>query len=166
MGSMIAIWDHRLAMGNSAIDAEHRLVLNLLNELAVAASVDAPRLVVEKALETLVRITDRHFARDGQVRVPNHVAFAQAVHRLLDDWRNRRLARLDRRALLRLGQRWLGHMGRHETPDQAPPIRLALVPPAGADEKVESADGGCRLQPAMWAKPVMAAEPGRRLFGT
>lgn len=113
---MIAIWDNRLSMGDHAIDAEHRLVLNLLNELAVALSVNAPRLVVEKALESMARATDRHFARDGSQRVADHMAFAQTVHRLLADWRAGRQDVLNRSTLLRLGQRWLAHMGRHETP--------------------------------------------------
>ncbi len=120
---MIAIWDNRLSTGDDAIDAEHRLVLSLLNELHVAFTVKAPRVVVQKALEALVRAVDHHFARtdlasvgsDERHAIGEHAAFAVTVHRLLEDWRSGTLQAIDRRTLMHLGGRWIDHMGRHET---------------------------------------------------
>lgn len=114
---MIAIWDNRLAIGDAAIDAEHRHVLNLLNELDVALSVKAPEVVVEKALETLVKTVERHFARDrrrGLGPPAVHAAFTAKVQRLLADWRAGDHRAVDHRVLLGLGRRWLDHMGRSE----------------------------------------------------
>ncbi|RAU22877.1 hypothetical protein CU669_05700 [Paramagnetospirillum kuznetsovii] len=116
---MIAIWDNRLSVGDAAIDAEHRLVLNLLNELDVAFAVNAPPVVVEKALEALVRAVDRHFARDADEPVGpvgRHLAFATKVARLLDNWRQGDHRAIDRRSLLDLGRRWIDHMGYRESP--------------------------------------------------
>ena len=127
MGTMIAIWDSRLSTGDAAIDAEHRLVLNLLNELHIAFTVKAPRVVVQKALEALVGAAERHFSRTGPVFgspanraepgavIGEHAAFAATVHHLLADWRAGSLQAIDRRTLMNLGRRWISHMGRHET---------------------------------------------------
>lgn len=119
---MIATWDNRLAIGDTAIDAEHRMVLNLLNELHVAFTVRAPRVVVQRALETLSRTVDRHFARDGltESRYGEHEAFAAMIHRLLADWRDGEIQEIDRRTLMNLAHRWIDHMGRRETPARRP----------------------------------------------
>lgn len=118
-GHMIAIWDNRLSIGNAAIDGEHRLVLNLLNELEVAFAVTAPAVVVEKALEALVNAVDRHFARNesrAEGPMGRHVAFSAKVHRLLRQWRDGDRQCIDRRVLLDLGRRWIDHMGCREAP--------------------------------------------------
>ena len=114
---MIAIWDNRLAIGDTAIDAEHRMVLNLLNELHVAFTVRVPKVVVLRALETLTRTVDRHFARDGfrDTGISEHAAFSAMVHRLLADWRSGEIQEIDRRTLMNLANRWIDHMGRRET---------------------------------------------------
>jgi hemerythrin len=114
---MIAIWDNRLAIGDTAIDAEHRLVLDLLNEMHVAFTVRVPKVVVLRALETLARTVDRHFARDsfGTPDIAEHAAFASMVHRLLADWRSGETQEIDRRTLMNLARRWIDHMGRRET---------------------------------------------------
>lgn len=135
-GCMIAIWEQRLSTGDKVIDAEHRLVLNLLNELSVALTVNAPAVVVQKALEALVRAIDRHFARDGLTAVGSverapigeHAALAAKAHRLLADWQSGTVTKLERRSLLSLGQRWIGHMGRHEAPTLRPGLGLTATP--------------------------------------
>ncbi|MBV5325996.1 MAG: hypothetical protein J0626_12465 [Rhodospirillaceae bacterium] len=113
---MIATWDNRLMTGDRAIDAEHRVVLNLLNELHVASTVRAPMVVVQKALESMTGIVDRHFARCGPSPGGDHTAFAAAVHRLAADWRSGAIRDLDRRTLMNLARRWIDHIGRHEAP--------------------------------------------------
>ena len=138
---MIAIWDNRLSTGNTAIDAEHRLVLNLLNELNVAFTVQVPRVVIQKALETLVRAVDRHFARDGLPTVGtgrdspirDHAAFSVAVHRLLNDWRDGTLQTIDRRTLVSLGSRWIDHMGRREA---ATPVTALHLPQIAVEQRL------------------------------
>jgi hemerythrin len=118
---MIAIWDNRLSVGEAAIDAEHRLVLNLLNELDVAFSVKAPAKVVEKAMESLVRAVERHFARDAATYGPvgRHEAYLAKVRRLLDAWRSGDHRAVDRRTLMDLARRWIDHIGRREPLGQA-----------------------------------------------
>lgn len=132
---MIAIWDNRLSTGNAAIDAEHRLVLNLLNELHVAFTVNAPAVVVGMALDSLVRAVDRHFARDGLSAVGSepdgpireHAAITATVHRLLADWRSGAIRVIHRRSLMNLASRWIAHMGRHET--RSAPARPVAAEP-------------------------------------
>ncbi|OAN46652.1 hypothetical protein A6A04_05955 [Paramagnetospirillum marisnigri] len=120
---MIAIWDNRLSVGDAGIDAEHRLVLNLLNELDVVFAVAAPRVVVEKALEALVRAVSRHFARDASADGPvrTHMAYQARVERLLRDWHSGELPVIDRSTLLSLGRGWIDHIGRREAYGQALP---------------------------------------------
>jgi hypothetical protein len=128
-GIMIAIWENRLSTGNSIIDAEHRQVLNLLNELDVAFAVGAPGVVVERALDTLVRAIERHFARDGlpaSRRGGDHAAIASTARKLLQDWRDGAIHSIDRRTLLNLGRRWICHIGRRET-SAALPFPSALA---------------------------------------
>jgi hypothetical protein len=110
---MIAIWDPRYSVGNALSDAEHRQVISILNEVDVARSVGAPRIVVEKALETLVRTIDGHFARDEDVR-GDHLAIASAARRLLETWRDGSRPALERRVLVNLAKRWIAHIGLRE----------------------------------------------------
>jgi len=116
---MIAIWDNRYAVGNAQVDAEHRQVINILNEIDVARSVGAPPEVVEMALETLVRTIVAHFARDDAPR-SDHMAVIASARRLLDSWREGKPDALGRRVLVNLARRWIDHMGRREstTPSQ------------------------------------------------
>lgn len=115
---MIAIWDAHLSVGDALLDAEHRRVVAILNELAVALSVRAPAVVVEKALEALVRTIEEHFARDKRT-VGEHAALSASARRLLEEWRHGRRDVVDRRALVGLAGRWIGHMGRRETTEPA-----------------------------------------------
>ncbi|EME70565.1 hypothetical protein H261_07358 [Paramagnetospirillum caucaseum] len=110
---MIAIWDTRFSVGNALADAEHRQVISVLNEIDVARTVGAPPEVVEKALETLARTIDAHFARDDTPR-SEHLALSASARRLLDSWRNGAPGALERRVLVNLARRWIDHMGRHE----------------------------------------------------
>ena len=111
---MIAIWDTRFSVGNALADAEHRQVISILNEIDIARSVGAPPEVVEKALESLVRAVNTHFARD-QAPQGDHAAIAASARRILDSWRNNIPGALDRRVLVNLARRWINHMGRRES---------------------------------------------------
>ncbi len=110
---MIAIWDVRFSVGNALADAEHRQVISILNEIDVARSVGAPPEVVGKALESLVRGIDAHFAHDEPPR-SDHLAIAASARRLLESWRSGTPNALERRVLVNLARRWIDHMGRHE----------------------------------------------------
>ena len=72
--------------------------------------------VVQKALESMTGIVDRHFARCGPSPGGDHTAFAATVHRLAADWRSGTIQDLDRRTLMNLARRWIDHIGRHEAP--------------------------------------------------
>ncbi|MDO8608471.1 MAG: hypothetical protein Q7R40_18220 [Phaeospirillum sp.] len=121
---MIVIWDKRLSTGDAAIDAEHRLVFDLLNELDVACAVTAPAVVVQKTLEALARTVDRHFGRNGpSEHMGGHAALASKVHRLLADWQGGIIQEIDRRTLMNLGRCWIDHMGRRECIAPAPGYR-------------------------------------------
>jgi hypothetical protein len=110
---MIAIWDPRYSVGNALADAEHRQVISILNEIDVARSVGAPRIVVKMALETLVRTIESHFTRDREPQ-GDHLAIASAARRLLDAWHENSHAALERRILVNLAQRWIAHIGRRQ----------------------------------------------------
>ena len=112
---MIAIWDQRLSVGDATLDAEHRQLINLLNEIDVALTVRAPREVIERALVTLADSIERHLLIGG-VRSGEHVALISKARRLLEDWRQGLSLSLDRRVLMNLAQRWIAHMGRAERP--------------------------------------------------
>lgn len=113
--AMIAMWDVRFSVGNALADAEHRQVISILNEIDVAMKVGAPAVVVEKALETLARTIDAHFAHDEQPR-GDHAAISASAHRLLEAWQAGRHGTLERRVLVNLARRWIDHMGRRESP--------------------------------------------------
>ncbi|KIL97385.1 hypothetical protein CCC_00446 [Paramagnetospirillum magnetotacticum MS-1] len=110
---MIAIWDNRYTVGNALADAEHRQVISLLNEIDVARSVGAPPEVIGKALETLVRSIESHFAGD-QPPQREHAAIIMSARRLLTSWQSRAPGAIERRALINLARRWFDHMGRNE----------------------------------------------------
>lgn len=111
---MIAIWDARFSVGNALADAEHRQVISILNEIDVARSVGAPPEVMGKALETLVRAIDAHFAHDPAPR-GDHLAIAASARRLLESWKDGLPNALERRVLVNLARRWINHMGRRES---------------------------------------------------
>jgi hypothetical protein len=111
---MIAMWDARFSVGNALADAEHRQVISILNEIDVAMKVGAPPVVVEKALETLARTIDAHFAHDERPR-GDHAAISASAHRLLEAWKAGRHGTLERRVLVNLARRWIDHMGRQES---------------------------------------------------
>ncbi|MFD2232611.1 bacteriohemerythrin [Phaeospirillum tilakii] len=120
---MIAIWDSSLSVGDGILDAEHRLVVDLLNELDVALAVGAPFAVVEMALDALGRAVARHFARSAEPHPPGeHDRILGRVRQLQQAWGLGQRQRLDHRALLELGRRWIAHIGRHEPPPGPAPL--------------------------------------------
>ncbi|MEO0036005.1 MAG: hypothetical protein RLZZ501_2028 [Pseudomonadota bacterium] len=131
---MIAIWDGSLSVGDVTLDAEHRLVVDLLNELDVALAVGAPFAVVEMALDALGRTVAGHFARSAGPHPPGeHDRILGRVRQVQQAWLLGQRQRVDRRALLDLGRRWIAHIGRHEPPPgSAAPFRRppsAIVAP-------------------------------------
>jgi len=109
---MIAIWDQRLSVGDGSIDAEHRQVINLLNEIDVALTVQAPREVIERAIEALVVAIERHFSVHGTFLTGEEMTLLTSARRLFAEWREGRRLTLDRRVLTHMAARWVGHMGR------------------------------------------------------
>jgi len=116
---MIAVWHERLSVGDRLIDAEHRRVINLLNEIDVAVRVGAPGAVIEQALRRVVRHIDDHFHADGEHGPPAHSMIRLHARRLLDDWRAGHTGDINRRRLRRLADSWIGHFGRYESHPKA-----------------------------------------------
>lgn len=116
---MIAIWEASLSVGDGAVDGEHRLVMNLLNELDVALTVKAPFTVIDKALEALDRGVTRHFARSATPTPTREHAYIQSrVRQLRLAWSTGQPGGLDRPALMEVGRRWIAHIGRSEKLDR------------------------------------------------
>jgi len=128
---MIAIWDASLSVGDGTIDGEHRLVMNLLNELDVALAVGAPFAVIDKALEALDRGVARHFARSAQpVPAAEHAYIQTWVRDLRLAWGGGQRERVNRRALMDLGRRWIAHIGRNEPPRRPILFGAEMLSPA------------------------------------
>jgi len=125
---MIAIWEAGLSVGDGAVDDEHRLVVNLLNELDVALTVKAPFTVIDKALEALDRGVTRHFARSAApIPAREHAYIQSRVRQLRIAWSTGQHDGLNRPALMEVGRRWIAHIGRSETLDRTAALHHASL---------------------------------------
>ncbi|TAN57884.1 MAG: bacteriohemerythrin [Magnetospirillum sp.] len=61
---MSIVWDETLAVGDAAIDADHRRMMALIAELESAATGTADCGAVGRTLAELTQLTAEHFARE------------------------------------------------------------------------------------------------------
>jgi hemerythrin-like metal-binding protein len=120
---MIVQWREQFAHGRAAIDADHRMVVDMINELDVALAVASPPEVVGRALDVLAQRIAEHFRRedaelpagDGAqlpARPNDHQEILARACRLRDDWRQGACTDFDRGQLLALARWWVSHIGR------------------------------------------------------
>jgi hemerythrin-like metal-binding protein len=117
----LAAWDETYSVGNALLDADHRIILDLLNQLHDAADTDQSRIVVGSILNVLVEYTEHHFRREevlmalaGYPRTDEHVASHRRLEARVGTIRSLWAAG-DRQALneevLSLLKKWLtGHI--------------------------------------------------------
>lgn len=114
-------WNECEVTGIPRIDADHRMVLALVNELTVAIRVNSPAEVMNATFDTLIRRVDEHFREEEaefaalpQARADGHTAEHLAVAALTRDlkaaWQGGGAATLDDLALKRFARAWLRHI--------------------------------------------------------
>jgi hemerythrin len=57
-------WTPDFSVGVDALDSDHKVLINLINQLDDAIKGNEPRETVEKVLESLLDYTDYHFRRE------------------------------------------------------------------------------------------------------
>jgi hemerythrin len=57
-------WTDELSVGVESLDADHKILISLLNQLDDAVHGGEPRETVERVLDALVEYTDYHFRRE------------------------------------------------------------------------------------------------------
>jgi hypothetical protein len=99
--TMLVPWQKDFELGRPAADAEHREVVDLLNELDVCLADDTPGDDIDRALTELGDLLAHHLEREQAME-------AQVVDSL------RRLSQGQNRSDLRaLAYWWLNHLCRH-----------------------------------------------------
>lgn len=108
---MLVQWQKDFEVGHPAADAEHREVVDLLNELDVCLSADVPRQSIDRALGALAHLLSHHLQdQDDAAPVVDRV---RDLHR---NWRQDNAAP-DRSDLRALAHWWLNHLCSHERRD-------------------------------------------------
>lgn len=118
---MIIQWKNEYSCGHSGIDADHRMVIDLLNEMDVAISVLAPPEVITTALQTLDRRVVDHFSREEarfSVLSPEdahhhsiiHQEIRNRIHTMLEDWESGSGALINHKELKFLADFWVAHI--------------------------------------------------------
>lgn len=110
-------WSEAYGVGNAMLDSDHRILINLLNQLHDAAETGQSREVVGTVVNVLAEYTEHHFRREegllaaaGYPRLEEH----RAAHRELEDkvralrdrWLGGDRSALDEEVLLML-KKWL-----------------------------------------------------------
>lgn len=111
------VWTDSLSVGVAEIDADHRLLIDLLHQMEAAAAGPEARAVAGSVLAALIDYTDYHFAREE--RLQQAIGFAEAAehkrqHQTLrrqvaDHWRHFQDGRFDAAALCAFMGQWLRH---------------------------------------------------------
>lgn len=65
---MPIVWDETLAVGDAAIDADHRCMMALIGMLEAAAAGPADCAAIGETLGELIRLTIDHFAREEELQ--------------------------------------------------------------------------------------------------
>ncbi len=115
---MIVQWREQFTLGRAAVDADHRLIADTINDLDTAIAVASPPEVVGRALDLLAQRIDDHFRReddevpacDGHDRPVDHQLVLARVRRLRDEWRQGACTEFDRGQLLALARWWVDHL--------------------------------------------------------
>ena len=117
---MIVEWQDCKETGIAAIDSDHRMVIDIVNELEVAVGVKSPAEVMAATLDALTRRVDDHFRREeaefadfDSRKVERHCAEHREISSLAQGLSSAwQIApdSLDRTALRLFAGRWLHHI--------------------------------------------------------
>lgn len=93
MGQLLT-WTEKMSVGVDALDADHRKLMALVNELHAAVRGRAPRETIGRILDELITYTEYHFAVEEQLqklaRFPDRDAHAEKHRRLEQQVRDMR----------------------------------------------------------------------------
>jgi hemerythrin len=110
-------WKPFYSVGDDSLDAEHKIIIGLINELYAAVVSNTPDVDLKAIADRLVRYTNTHFAHEEQMLLECDFPELQA-HKLMHDRLRRRtvdfrnnLTLVTARDLLRfLKDWWCGHI--------------------------------------------------------
>ncbi len=87
---MSIAWDETLTVGDAAIDADHRCMMNLIAAIEAAATGPVDCAAIGRTLAELTRLTAEHFAREEALQ--RSIGFPDIdAHRLSHDMLLKRL---------------------------------------------------------------------------
>lgn len=69
---MAHMWNKKLETGNVTIDAQHKELINAINELLSACSVGKGREQIKKTSQFLLDYTSRHFAAEEKLQIQSN----------------------------------------------------------------------------------------------
>ncbi|CAA7612016.1 putative Bacteriohemerythrin [Magnetospirillum sp. LM-5] len=124
---MLIVWSQGFDIGHADIDDDHRVVVDIINNLNDSHG-DAA--LVSWALSGLDRYVRRHFAReealmragqypDLEAHIALHGEFRRQIIELRDRWEHKRVPVIEAETLLILAHWWMTHI-RHEDPKYVP----------------------------------------------
>lgn len=81
-------WSEAYGVGNAMLDSDHRILINLLNQLHDATETGQSRDVVGSVINVLAEYTEHHFRREeGLMAAAGYPGLAahQAAHHMLEE---------------------------------------------------------------------------------
>jgi hemerythrin-like metal-binding protein len=112
-----AAWTEAMAVGDAVLDSDHRIIINLLNQLHDAMETGQSRDVLGSVVKVLAEYTEHHFAREEAVMTAagypesdrhcrEHKALADKVRDIHDRYLAGERTALDD-SVVRLLRKWL-----------------------------------------------------------
>ncbi|MCR6632632.1 MAG: bacteriohemerythrin [Magnetospirillum sp.] len=113
----VTAWSEAYGVGNAMLDADHRILINVINQLQDAIETGQSREVVATVLNVLAEYTEHHFRREEALMAAAaypeldhhrlaHRAFEERVRNLRDRWLGSERGALDEE-VLELLKKWL-----------------------------------------------------------
>ena len=98
VGNRFVKWDNSLSVGIDTIDADHKKLLSLINQLQTAAHYQTDDELIETTLNDLVDYTKYHFSREEEMmqaanypkleaHKQQHAAMIEQVGKFIDEYR-------------------------------------------------------------------------------
>lgn len=111
------VWTDAMSVGVAEIDADHRLLIDLIHQMGEAAAGPEAHVVAGSVLAALVDYADYHFAREeslqqaiGYAGLPEHkLKHDELRHQVGEYWSRFQSGRFDAAALCGFLQHWLRH---------------------------------------------------------
>ena len=113
----LVAWNEAFSVGNAILDSDHRILINLLNQLHDAVDTGQSRDVVGSVVNVLVEYTEHHFRREEALmsaagyphlaeHQQTHAALEERVRHIRDRWAAGERTVLDEEMLAFL-KKWL-----------------------------------------------------------